>query len=40
MTQTEQAQVTDGMIIESDVPIEMDDGLQFRADIFRNESGI
>jgi predicted acyl esterase len=35
MTQTEQVHVTDGMIIEWDVPIEMDDGLGLRADIFR-----
>ena len=35
MTQTEQVQITDGMLIEWDVPIEMDDGLQLRADIFR-----
>jgi len=35
MTQTDQAHVTDGMIIEWDVPVEMDDGLQLRADIFR-----
>jgi predicted acyl esterase len=35
MTHTDQAQVTDGMIIEWDVPIEMDDGLRLRADIFR-----
>jgi hypothetical protein len=35
MPQTEQVQVTDGMIIEWDVPIEMDDGLRLRADIFR-----
>jgi predicted acyl esterase len=35
MTDTDQAQVTDGMTIEWDVPIEMDDGLQLRADIFR-----
>jgi predicted acyl esterase len=35
MTHTEQVQITDGMLIEWDVPIEMDDGLQLRADIFR-----
>lgn len=35
MTDTHQAHVTDAMIIEWDVPIEMDDGLQLRADIFR-----
>jgi uncharacterized protein len=35
MTHTDQVQVTDGMIIEWDVPIDMDDGLQLRADIFR-----
>ena len=35
MTHTDQAHVADGMIIEWDVPIDMDDGLQLRADIFR-----
>ena len=35
MTHTDQAHVTDGMTIECDVPIDMDDGLQLRADIFR-----
>ena len=35
MTYTEQVHVTDGMHIEWDVPIDMDDGLQLRADIFR-----
>jgi predicted acyl esterase len=35
MTQTEQVQITDGMYIEWDVAIDMDDGLQLRADIFR-----
>ena len=35
MTQTEKVQVTDGMITEWDVPIEMDDGLRLRAGIFR-----
>ena len=35
MTDTHQAHVTDAMIIEWDVPIEMDDGLQLRAQIFR-----
>ncbi|MDT7763787.1 MAG: hypothetical protein QOC63_3207 [Mycobacterium sp.] len=31
MTQTEQVRVTDGMIVEWDVPIDMDDGVQLRA---------
>ena len=35
MTETKPVQVTDGMLIEWDVPIDMDDGLQLRADIFR-----
>lgn len=35
MTYTERVHVTDGMHIEWDVPIDMDDGLQLRADIFR-----
>lgn len=35
MTQTDEVHVTDGMIIEWDVPIDMDDGLQLQADIFR-----
>ncbi|MCW2652366.1 MAG: hypothetical protein QOE41_4022 [Mycobacterium sp.] len=35
MTQTEQVKVTDGMHVEWDVPIVMDDGVQLRADIFR-----
>jgi predicted acyl esterase len=35
MTDTDQAHVTDWMIIEWDVPIETDDGLELRADIFR-----
>ena len=35
MTDTDQLDVTDGMVIEWDVPIDMDDGLQLRADIFR-----
>ena len=34
MSQTDRAHVADEMIIESDVPIEMDDGLPFRAQIF------
>lgn len=35
MTYTEQVHVTGGMHSEWDVPIDMDDGLQLRADIFR-----
>ena len=35
MSQTDRAHVADAMIIEWDVPIEMDDGLQLRAQIFR-----
>jgi predicted acyl esterase len=35
MTHTDQIQVTDGMLIEWDVPIDMDDGVQLPADIFR-----
>lgn len=29
------AEVCDGMLIEWDVPIEMDDGIVLRADVFR-----
>ncbi len=35
MTTTHLMHVADGMHIEWDVPIDMDDGLQLRADIFR-----
>ena len=39
MTQTEQVQVTDGMIIEWDVPIDMDDGVQLQ-DLYIDHDGI
>lgn len=35
MTDNDQAHVTDGMTVEWDVPFEMDDGPQLRADIVR-----
>ena len=39
MTQTEQVQVTDGMIIEWDVPIDMDDGVQLQ-DLYIDHDGL
>jgi len=39
VTQTEQVQVTDGMIIEWDVPIDMDDGVQLQ-DLYIDHDGL